>query len=84
MDARAFYKVTRLAYQDPDDFPLDDVHTLHSIGLDLQQQAAFIDFFQLVYGGNVLADLAESTAIGEAASERRGLPGSAPVHRRDG
>jgi vitamin B12 transporter len=30
----------------------------------VQQQAAFIDFLQLVYGGNVLADLAESTAIG--------------------
>jgi outer membrane cobalamin receptor len=65
MDARLFYKLTRLAYQDPDPFfPADDVHTLHSIGIEVQQQAAFIDFLQLVYGGNVLADLAESTAIG--------------------
>ena len=64
MDARAFYKLARLAYQDPDAlFPADDVHTLHSIGLELQQTAS-IDFLQLVYGGNLLADLAESTAIG--------------------
>jgi outer membrane cobalamin receptor len=66
LDARAFYKLTRLSYQDPDPFfPADDVHTLHSIGLELQQQAAFTDVFKLVYGGNSLVDLARSTAIGE-------------------
>ncbi len=81
MDARAFYKVTRLAYQDPDYFPpADDVHTLHSIGLDLQQQAAFIDFFQLVYGGNVLADLAKSTAIGEKQRLSGGVFLEAPLY----
>jgi vitamin B12 transporter len=65
MEAHVFYKLTRLAYQDPDImFPVDDTHTLHSIGVDLQQQAAIADFLQLVYGGNFLADLADSTTIG--------------------
>jgi len=63
LDVRSFYKLTQLAYQDPTWFT-DDVHTLHSIGLDLQQRAAFIDFVQLIYGGNFLADLADSTTIG--------------------
>jgi outer membrane receptor for ferrienterochelin and colicins len=81
MDARAFYKLTRLAYQDPDPFfPADDVHTLHSIGLELQQQASFIDFLQLVYGGNVLADLAESTAIGEKQRLSGGVFLEAPLY----
>ena len=81
MDARAFYKLTRLAYQDPDPFfPTDDVHTLHSIGLELQQQAAFIDFLQLVYGGNVLADLAESTAIGGKQRLSGGVFLEAPLY----
>ena len=65
MEAHAFYKLTQLAYQDPDlFFPTDDTHTLHSIGLDLQQQAAVADFLQLVYGGNFLADIVESTTVG--------------------
>ncbi len=65
MEAHAFYKLTRLAYQDPDVmFPVDDTHALHSIGVDLQQQATVADFLQLVYGGNFLADLAQSTTIG--------------------
>ena len=81
MEARAFYKLTRLAYQDPDPFfPADDVHTLHSIGLELQQQASFIDFLQLVYGGNVLADLAESTAIGEKQRLSGGVFLEAPLY----
>jgi outer membrane cobalamin receptor len=81
MDARLFYKLTRLAYQDPDPFfPADDVHTLHSIGIEVQQQAAFIDFLQLVYGGNVLADLAESTAIGGKQRLSGGVFLEAPLY----
>lgn len=69
LEARAFYKLTRLAYQDPDPmFPTDDVHTLHTVGLSLLQQAAVAGFLELVYGGDFSADLAESTAIG---SKRR-------------
>jgi vitamin B12 transporter len=65
LEVRLFYKLTSLAYQDPDAFPpADDVHTLHSIGIDLQQQASVVDFLQLVYGVSALADLAESTTIG--------------------
>lgn len=65
LDARASYKLTRLAFQDPDPFfPQDALHTLHSFGLDLQQEASFVEFLQLVYGANLLADLVESTSIG--------------------
>ena len=65
LEARAYYKLTRLAYQNPDPFfPEDDTHTLHSAGVELQQQASFVDFMQLVYGGCFLADFAESTSIG--------------------
>jgi len=65
LEARAYYKLTRLAYQNPDPFfPEDDTHTLHSAGVELQQQASFVDFLQLVYGGSFLADFAESTSIG--------------------
>jgi vitamin B12 transporter len=65
LEVRLFYKLTSLAYQDPDAFPpADDVHTLHSLGIDVQQQASFVDFLQLVYGVSALADLAESTMIG--------------------
>jgi outer membrane cobalamin receptor len=65
LETRLFYKLTSLAYQDPDAFPpADDVHALYSIGIDLKQQASFVDFMQLVYGVSALADLAESTTIG--------------------
>jgi outer membrane cobalamin receptor len=63
LEARAYYKLTRLAFQNPDWF-MDDTHTLHSIGLELQQDASLADFVQLVYGASLLADLAESTSIG--------------------
>jgi outer membrane cobalamin receptor len=81
LDARAFYKLTRLAYQDPDGFPpADDVHALHSIGLDLQQRAAFMEFIQLIYGGNFLADLADSTAIGSRQRLSGGAFLEAPLY----
>jgi outer membrane cobalamin receptor len=74
LDARAAYKMTRLAFQDPDPFfPQDAVHTLHSFSLDLQQQASFVEFLQLVYGASVLADVVDSTSIGS----RRRLSGGA-------
>jgi outer membrane receptor for ferrienterochelin and colicins len=74
LEARVYYKLTRLAYQNPDPFfPENDTHTLHSAGVELQQQASFVDFLQLVYGGSFLADFAESTSIGN----RRRLSGGA-------
>lgn len=72
LEARAYYKLTHLAYQDPDPFfPTDDVHILHSAGLELLQQAAVRESFKLVYGANFLVDFADSTAIGQ----RRRLSG---------
>ena len=49
LEARVHYKYARLAYQDPDPFfPADDVHRLHSLGLELLQKAAFMDIFLLL------------------------------------
>ena len=74
LEAHLFYKYTRLAYQNPDPFPAwaaDDVHILNSLGLELQQQATLADLLQLVYGGNFVVDLVDSTAAGK----RRRLSG---------
>jgi outer membrane cobalamin receptor len=81
LEVRLFYKLTSLAYQDPDAFPpADDVHTLHSIGIDLQQQASVVDFLQLVYGVSALADLAESTMIGSRQRFAGGAFLEAPLY----
>ena len=81
LEARAYYKLTRLAYQNPDPFfPEDDTHTLHSAGVELQQQASFVDFLQLVYGGSFLADFAESTSIGSRQRLSGGAFLEAPLY----
>jgi outer membrane cobalamin receptor len=81
LEARAFYKLTRLAYQNPDPFfPEDAVHALHSIGVELQQKASFVEFLQLVYGGSLLADLAESTSIGSLQRLSGGAFLEAPLY----
>jgi len=81
LEARAYYKLTHLAYQDPDPFfPADDVHVLHSTGLELQQQASILDFLELVYGGALLVDLADSTAIGSRQRLSGGVFLEAPLY----
>jgi outer membrane cobalamin receptor len=79
LEARAYYKLTRLAFQNPD-WLMDDVHTLHAIGVELQQQASFVDFLQLVYGGSFLVDLAESTKIGSRQRLSGGAFLEAPLY----
>jgi len=67
LEARAFYKFTRLDYQEPTPtfgLPVDDTHRLHTVGLDLVQRFSVFEWLGLVYGGNLVYDLAQSTTIG--------------------
>lgn len=60
LDAKAFYKFSRLNYEDPAD---PGNHNLHSFGFDATQELLLLDFLSLVYGGNLLIDLADSSVI---------------------
>jgi len=69
LDAKLFYKFSRLDFQNPNPIDIsetavDDSHILNSVGLDLMQQVMAFDFLQIVYGGNLLLDYADSTQIG--------------------
>ena len=44
---------------------MDDSHTLQSFGLDVMQEMQGLDFIHFVYGGNLLYDYVDSTAIGQ-------------------
>jgi outer membrane cobalamin receptor len=70
LDAKAFYKFSRLDFQNPDpigsfEIAVDDSHRLHSAGLDIAQQLIAFDLAQVVYGGNLLYDHVDSTQIGQ-------------------
>jgi outer membrane cobalamin receptor len=60
LDAKAFYKFSRVKYQDPID-PGD--HKLHAFGLDATQELLILDFLSVVYGGNLLVDFVDSNII---------------------
>jgi outer membrane cobalamin receptor len=63
MDARLYYKHSRLEYEDPV-YSTDDNHRLHTVGLEAFQKLAVTRWLQAVYGGNMLLDVADSTLIG--------------------
>ncbi len=68
VEARLFYKFTRLDYQEPTPTfgaLVDDTHRLHTVGLDLVQRFSAFEWAGLVYGGNLVYDLAQSTTIGQ-------------------
>lgn len=65
LDIRGFYTFSSLKYEDPDLlFPVDDLHKIHTVGLDASQQLLSFDAFSLVYGFNLLYDAVDSTQIG--------------------
>jgi len=83
LEARLFHKFTRLDYQEPTPSfgaPVDDTHRLHTVGLDLVQRLSAFEWAGLVYGGNLVYDLAQSTAIGERGRLSGGAFLEAPLH----
>jgi outer membrane receptor protein involved in Fe transport len=61
LDATAFYKLARITFDDPDSTP--SVHSLHSFGLNATQEWIALDILSVVYGGNLLVDLVDSTQL---------------------
>jgi outer membrane cobalamin receptor len=79
LDAHLFYKYSGLGYQSPETSE-DDLHNLHTVGLDLSQKFAAADWLQLVYGGNALFDGVDSTAIGRHTRMSGGAFVEAPFY----
>jgi outer membrane cobalamin receptor len=79
LDARLFYKYSGLGYQNPATSE-DDLHRLHTLGLDISQKLAAADWLQLVYGGNALFDGVDSTAIGRHTRLSGGAFLEAPLY----
>ena len=61
LDATAFYKLSKITFADPGSALA--VHTLHSFGLNLTQEWIALDILSVVYGGNLLIDLVDSTQL---------------------
>lgn len=61
LDARAFYKLAKMTFDDPPSDP--GIHTLHSFGLNVTQEWIALDILSVVYGGNLLIDLVDSTQL---------------------
>jgi vitamin B12 transporter len=72
LDARLFYKYHSLGYQDPISSE-DDLHNLHTVGLDVSQKLALADWLQVVYGGNAVFDAVDSTSIGRKIRQNGGF-----------
>ena len=80
-DLKANYKYSRLAYEDPDDFlPTDDMHKVHSLGVDISQEILYFDLFSLVYGANLIFDNSESSKIGKNDRLNCGLFIKSPIY----
>ena len=61
LDAKAFYKLARMTFTDPPSDP--SIHTLHSFGLDVTQELVALEMLSVIYGGNLLIDLVDSTQL---------------------
>jgi vitamin B12 transporter len=61
LDAKAFYKLSKMAFDNPPSDP--SIHTLHSFGLDFTQELIALEMLSVVYGGNLLFDLVDSTQV---------------------
>jgi len=79
LDARLFYKYSGLGYEDPV-WSTDDEHRLQSVGLEVSQKLAAAEWLQLVYGGNLLFDSADSTSIGSKTRLSGGAFLEAPLY----
>ena len=82
LDSHLFYKYSRLTYVDPInlfDSALAD-HRLHTIGLEASQKLTAADWFELVYGGNLLYDGADSTLFGRKSRLSGGAFLEAPLY----
>jgi outer membrane cobalamin receptor len=71
LDAHFFYKYSRLQYENPVSSTVAD-HRLHTIGLDASQKLAASDWLQLVYGGNLVFDSAQSTEFDKTQTRLSG------------
>ena len=71
LDAHLFYKYSRLQYENPAFATVAD-HRLHTIGLDASQKLAASDWLQLVYGGNLVFDSAQSTEFDKTQTRLSG------------
>jgi len=60
LDVKAFYKYSRLNYEDPVD---PGNHSLHAFGVDAIQELLVNDFLSVIYGGNLLIDRVDSSLI---------------------
>jgi vitamin B12 transporter len=79
LDARVFYKYSRLGYENPI-WSTDDDHRLHTVGMEAFQKLAVTDWLQAVYGANALLDLADSTLIGRKTRLSGGAFLEVPVY----
>lgn len=61
LDAKAFYKLSKMTFDNPPSDP--SIHTLHSFGLDFTQELIALEMLSVVYGGNLLFDLVDSTQL---------------------
>jgi outer membrane cobalamin receptor len=79
LDSHLFYKYSRLEYVDPATFT-DADHRLHTLGLEASQKLTAADWLQLVYGGNLLFDTANSTLFGRKNRVSGGVFLEAPLY----
>ena len=77
LDAKAFYKFSSLKYENPAD-PAD--HDLHAFGFDASQELLVLDFLSVVYGGNLLVDLADSSVIDDQTRISGGVFLEVPIY----
>ena len=78
LDVKAFYKLSKMTFDDP---PADPgIHTLHSFGLDITQELIALEMLSVIYGGNLLVDLVDSTQLNTQSRISGGVFIELPVY----
>jgi vitamin B12 transporter len=81
LDSKLSYKYSSLDFEDPDPvFPMDDLHELHSFGIDVSQELLYFDYLSFVYGANLLFETSESTKIGKNDRISGGIFLESPIY----